>query len=99
MLTAKQIAGNTPQDLVAAIRRETDSGMGYPSKSNYCDLVQIRGTGGAGPITESAAALEIEAIIIEIRQKAAAQYDVAFWVYLAGSMTVSVSRPNYTVAK
>ncbi|WP_167232583.1 hypothetical protein [Massilia rubra] len=43
--------------------------MGYPSKSNYCDLVPIRGAGGAGPITEAAAALEIEAIIIAIRQK------------------------------
>jgi hypothetical protein len=69
-------------------KRRDDGGMGYPSKSNYCNLVQIHATGGAGPITEAAAALEIEGIIIAIRKKSPAQYDVAFWFYLAGSMTV-----------
>ena len=52
-------------------KRREDGGMGYPSKSNYCSLVQIHGAGGAGPITEAAAALEIEGIIIKIRQRGA----------------------------
>ncbi len=69
-------------------KRREDGGMGYPSKSSYCNLVQIRGASGAGPITEAAAAMEIEGIIIKIRQERPAQYDVAFWFYLAGSMTV-----------
>ena len=32
--------------------------------------------------------MEIEGIIIAIRKRSPAQYDVAFWFYLAGSMTV-----------
>jgi hypothetical protein len=69
-------------------KRRDDGGVGYPSKSNYCNLVQIHGAGGAGPITEAAAALEVEGIVIAIRKRSPAQYDVAFWFYLAGSMTV-----------
>jgi hypothetical protein len=69
-------------------KRRDDGGMGYPSKSNYCSLVQIHGVSGAGPITEAAAALEVEGIVIAIRKRSPAQYDVAFWFYLAGSMTV-----------
>lgn len=69
-------------------KRRDDGGMGYPSKSNYCSLVQIHGAGGAGPITEAAAAMEIEGIIIKIRQSRPEQYHVAYWFYLAGSMTV-----------
>jgi hypothetical protein len=69
-------------------KRRDDGGMGYPSKSNYCSLVQIHAAGGAGRIAEAAAALEIESIIIAIRKKSPAQYDVAYWFYLAGSMTV-----------
>lgn len=69
-------------------KRREDGGLGYPSKSNYCSLVQIHGAGGAGPITEAAAALEIEGIIIKIRSAAPAQYEVVKWFYLAGGMTV-----------
>lgn len=69
-------------------KRRDDGGLGYPSKSNYCALVQIHGGAGAGPITETAAQEEIESIVISIRAKSPAQYDVAFWFYLAGSMTV-----------
>jgi hypothetical protein len=69
-------------------KRREDGGMGYPSKSNYCNPVQIHGSGGAGPVTEASAAMEIESIVIKIRKARPAQYDVAFWFYLAGSMTV-----------
>jgi hypothetical protein len=69
-------------------KRRDDGGMGYPSKSNYCNLVQIHGAGGAGPITDAAAALEIEGIMIAIRQRSQAQYEVAYWFYLTGAMTV-----------
>lgn len=69
-------------------KRREDGGMGYPSKSNYCSLVQIHGAGGAGPITEDAAALEIEGIVIAIRKANPAQYEVAKWFYLAGSFTI-----------
>ncbi|HEX8615649.1 MAG TPA: hypothetical protein VF800_30575 [Telluria sp.] len=69
-------------------KRREDGGLGYPSKSNYCSLVQIHAAGSAGPITEAAAAMEIETIIIAIRKSAPAQYDVAKWFYLAGSLTV-----------
>ena len=69
-------------------KRRDDGGLGYPSKSNYCELIQIHGDRTAGPIADGAAALEIEGIIVTIRKTAPAQYDVAFWFYLAGSMTV-----------
>lgn len=69
-------------------KRRDDGGLGYPSKSNYCNLVQARGAAGAGPVTETAAALEIEGIIVKIRKDKPAQYDVAYWFYLAGSMTI-----------
>lgn len=69
-------------------KRRDDGGMGYPTSSGYCNLVQIRGATGAGRVTETAAAMEIEGIIVAIRKNKPAQYDVAFWFYLAGSMTV-----------
>jgi AraC-like DNA-binding protein len=69
-------------------KRRTDGGIGYPSQSSYCNLVQIHTQGGSGRITEAAAALEIEGIIIAIRKTNQAQYDVAYWFYLAGNFTV-----------
>lgn len=69
-------------------KRRDDGGLGYPGSTSYCKLVQIHGDRGAGPITDGAAALEIESIVVDIRRSAPAQYDVAFWFYLAGSMTV-----------
>ena len=50
--------------------------------------MQIHGDRGAGPIADGAAALEIDGIVVAIRGAAPAQYDVAFWFYLAGSLTV-----------
>ena len=69
-------------------KRRDDGGLGYPGSTSYCNQVQIHGDRSAGPITDGAAALEIEGIIVAIRKAAPAQYDVAFWFYLAGSMTV-----------
>lgn len=69
-------------------KRRDDGGLGYPSKSNYCALVQIHGGAGAGPITETAAQEEIETVIVRIRAKAPQQFEVAQWFYLAGNMTV-----------
>lgn len=69
-------------------KRREDGGLGYPSKSNYCALVQIHGGAGAGPITETAAQEEIEAVIVCIRTKSPQQFEVARWWYLSGSMTV-----------
>lgn len=68
--------------------RSQDGGIGYPSSSNYCNLVQVHGSATAGPVTDAAAALEIEKIITGIRQSSPPQYDVAFWFYRAGNMTV-----------
>lgn len=68
--------------------RRDDGGLGYPRATSYCNLVQIHGDRGAGPVADGAAALEIEGIIVAIRGAAPAQYDVAFWFYLAGSLTV-----------
>jgi hypothetical protein len=75
-------------DWAAWCKRRDDGGLGYPSKSNYCALVQIHGGAGAGPITETAPQQEIEGIIIAIRAKSPAQYAVADWFYLKGSHTV-----------
>lgn len=75
-------------DWAAWCKRRDDGGLGYPSKSNYCALVQIHGGAGAGPITETAAEEEIERIMVKIRIKSASQFDVAQWFYLAGSFTV-----------
>jgi hypothetical protein len=69
-------------------KRRDDGGLGYPGSTSYCNLVQIHGDRGAGPVADGAAALEIEGVIVDIRKTAPAQYDVAFWFYLAGSMTV-----------
>lgn len=69
-------------------KRRDDGGLGYPRKSNYCNLVQTHGDRSVGPVAEAAPALEIESIVMAIRVKAPAQYEVAFWFYLAGSMTV-----------
>lgn len=69
-------------------KRREDGGLGYPGSTSYCKLVQIHGDRGAGPIADGAAALEIEGIVVAIRGAAPAQYDVAFWFYLAGSLTV-----------
>lgn len=69
-------------------KRRDDGGLGYPSKSNYCSLVQIHGGAGAGPITETAAQEEIEMVIVRIRGKSPQQFEVAQWFYLAGSLTV-----------
>lgn len=69
-------------------KRRDDGGLGYPSTSNYCQLVQIHGGAGAGPIAETAAQEEIEVIIVRIRAKAPQQFEVAQWFYLAGNMTV-----------
>lgn len=74
-------------DWAAWCKRRDDGGLGYPSKSNYCSLVQIHGGAGAGPITETAAQEEIESIIVRIRRDSPQQYEVAKWFYLAGSMT------------
>ena len=68
-------------------KRRDDGGLGYPSKSNYCSLVQIHGGAAAGPITETAAQEEIETIICVIRKAKPAQFDVAYWFYLAGNLT------------
>jgi hypothetical protein len=68
-------------------KRRDDGGLGYPSKSNYCALVQIHCGAGAGPITETAAQEEIETIIVRIRAKAPQQFEVAQWFYLAGNLT------------
>lgn len=65
-----------------------DSGHGYLGSTSYCNLVQIHGDRGSGPIADGAPALEIEGIVVAIRNSAPAQYDVAFWFYMAGSMTV-----------
>jgi hypothetical protein len=75
-------------DWAAWCKRRDDGGLGYPGKSNYCSLVQTHGDRAAGPITESAPAMEIEGIIIAMRAKAPAQYAVAEWFYLKGSHTV-----------
>lgn len=75
-------------DWAAWCKRRDDGGLGYPGKSNYCSLVPVHSDGRAGPITECAAALEIEGIIIAIRQTHPAQHAVAYWFYLAGNVTV-----------
>jgi hypothetical protein len=69
-------------------KRRDDGGLGYPGSTSYCNLVQIHGDRGSGAVADGAAALEIEGIIVTIRKTAPPQYDVAFWFYLAGSMTV-----------
>lgn len=69
-------------------KRRDDGSLGYPGSTSYCNLVQIHGDRGAGPVADGAAALEIESIVVAIRKTAPAQYDVAFWFYLTVSMTV-----------
>lgn len=68
-------------------KRRADGGMGYPSQSNYCAMVVVSGSAGPGRITETAAALEIEGIMVKIRQAAPQQFAVADWFYLASGMT------------
>lgn len=69
-------------------KRREDGGLGYPSQSNYCTLVVVRGGAGPGLVTETAAVVEIEDIMTRIRHSAPRQYAVADWVYLAGGMTM-----------
>lgn len=69
-------------------KRREDGGLGYPSQSNYCSMLQIRGTALPGTVAKYVAEEEIEAVITRIRQKAPHQWDVAGWFYLRGSFTV-----------
>jgi purine nucleoside permease len=68
-------------------KRKEDGGLGFPSQSNYCSMTQVRGTASAGAVTRFAAEEEIESIIVRIRREAPAQWDVANWFYLKGSLT------------
>ena len=68
--------------------RGKDAGLGYPRKSTYCSLVPIRG-GEEVPVVPDAAAWEIERIIVKLRADRPEMYQVAYWVYLAGSLTMN----------
>jgi DNA-directed RNA polymerase specialized sigma24 family protein len=68
-------------------KRRDDGGLGYPSQSNYCAALQIRGTASAGAITQFAAEEEIEGIVVQIRKASPQQWEVAQWFYLKGSFT------------
>lgn len=70
-------------------KRRDDGGLGYPTRSSYCSLVQVHSTSGPScRIAEAEAALEIEGIMVAMRGTKPKQYDVAYWFYLAGSLTV-----------
>lgn len=75
-------------DWATLCKRRDDGGLGYPGSTAYCKLVRIHGDRSVGTVADGAASLEIEGIVAAIHKTAPAQYDVAFWLYLAGSMTV-----------
>lgn len=70
------------------VKRREDGGLGYPSEANFVNIISIHGTAGPGLITEDAAPMEIEGIMRKIREERPDRYKVAYWVYLAGSLTM-----------
>lgn len=70
-------------------KRRDDGGLGYPNKSNYCQLVAISATASSGPIVQDAPAMEIELIVTRFKNEKKQLYDVAYWVYLAGNLTMN----------
>lgn len=70
-------------------KRRDDGGLGYPGSANFVQLISTTSTASAGAITQDATEMEIDRIITRLRAERPHQYDVAYWVYLAGSLTIS----------
>jgi hypothetical protein len=70
------------------LKRREDGGLGYPGAANFSKLVSIHSDPGAGPITEGAAEMEIEGIVCKLRDAKPALYQVAYWIYAAGDLTM-----------
>lgn len=69
-------------------KRRDDGGVGYSNSVNFGEMVGVHATASAGPIVEDAAAMEIDRIILKIEADRPPQYAVAYWVYLAGDLTM-----------
>lgn len=69
-------------------KRRQDGGLGYAGVASYCNLVSIHAVAGSGPIVQDAAAMEVEGIIQRLASERPHQYAVAYWVYLAGNLTM-----------
>lgn len=69
-------------------KRRDDGGLGYTGVASYCNLVSVHGSSYSGAIVQDEPAMEIERIIQAIKQDRPQQYAVAYWVYIAGSLTM-----------
>ena|ERR1035437_10238451 len=75
-------------DWATWLKRREDGGLGYPGVANFCNMVSTHSGGGSGPIVMDAAAMEIEHIVLRLRAEKRHLYDVAYWVYAAGDLTM-----------
>lgn len=75
-------------DWAAWAKRRDDGGLGFPRSTSYCRLVQVHGDASFDPIVDDSAAMEIEGIVMALRLDRKQLHDVAYWVYLAGNLTM-----------
>lgn len=75
-------------DWATWLKRREDGGIGYPGAANFSKLVSTHAAAGPGLIVEDAAAMEIERIVGKIKKDRPQRYEVAYWIYLAGDLTM-----------
>lgn len=69
-------------------KRRDDGGQGYAGVASYCNIVPIHGAQHSGDGVQDDAAMEIEHIVQSLKREQPKQYEVAYWVYQAGSLTM-----------
>lgn len=69
-------------------KRREDGGLGYTGVASYCNIVSIHGAQHSGDGVQDEAAMEVEHIVQALKRERPQQYDVAYWVYQAGSLTM-----------
>lgn len=69
-------------------KRRDDGGLGYTGVASYCNVVTIHGDSHAGAVVRDEDAMEIERIVQALKRERPQQYEVAHWIYLAGSLTM-----------
>jgi hypothetical protein len=65
-----------------------DGGLGYTGVASYCRLAAVHSTPRSGDGAMDEPSMEIERIVQAMKLDRPKQYDVAYWVYLAGSLTM-----------
>jgi hypothetical protein len=70
------------------VKRRDDGGNGFSGVASYCNMVSIHGSACAGQIVEDAAEMQIERIMSLLKVELPQRYEVAYWVYLAGNLTM-----------